>query len=61
MIKSLYWDRDGFAIWYKRLEKGGFPLPDRVTSEGRIDRLQLTLLLEGIVPKKVNKRYIFEK
>jgi hypothetical protein len=30
-------------------------------SDGRIDRLQLTLLLEGVVPKKVNKRYIFEK
>lgn len=61
MIKCLYWDRDGFAIWFKRLEKGRFNLPDIATSDGRIDRLQLTLLLEGVVPKKVSKRYIFEK
>jgi transposase len=61
MIKSLYWDRDGFAIWYKRLEKGCFNPPDTVNSDGRIDRFQLSLLLEGITPKKVSKRYIFER
>lgn len=60
MLKCLYWDRDGFAIWFKRLERGCFHLPQRMTSDGRIDRLELTLLLEGITPKKVNKRYIFE-
>ena len=61
MIKCLYWDRDGFAIWFKRLERGCFNLPDIAASDGRIDRLQLTLLLEGVVAKKVSKRYIFEK
>jgi transposase len=61
MIKCLYWDRDGFAIWFKRLERGCFNLPDITASDGRIDRLQLTLLLEGVVPKKVGRRYIFEK
>jgi transposase len=61
LIKLLYWDRDGYALWFKRLEKGRFRLPDIVSDGGRIDRLQLTLLLEGVVPKKVNKRYIFEK
>ncbi len=60
MIKCLYWDRDGFAIWFKRLEKGCFNLPYIASTDGRIDRLQLTLLLEGVVPKKVNKRYIIE-
>ena len=60
MVKCLYWDRDGFAIWFKRLEKGCFNLPDIENSDGRIDRLQLTMILEGFVPKKVNKRYIFE-
>lgn len=61
MVKLLYWDRDGFAIWHKRLEKGCFRLPSTPSVHARIDRLQLTLLLEGITPKKVNKRYIYEK
>jgi transposase len=61
MVKLLYRDRDGFVIWYKRLERGTFNLPRILASNGRIDRRQLSLLLEGVVPKKVNKRYIFEK
>ena len=61
MVKLLYWDRDGFAIWYKRLEQGTFNLPHLLAQSGRIDRRQLSLLLEGVIPKKVNKRYFFEK
>jgi hypothetical protein len=38
-----------------RSELGADPL------SGSLFVLQLTLLLEGVVPKKVNKRYIFEK
>jgi len=58
MVKLLYWDRDGLALWYKRLEQGCFTLPDRWPQDGRIERRDLTMLLEGIVPKKVEKRYI---
>ena len=60
MVKLLYWDRDGFMILYKRLERGCFKLPDMSASDARIDRCQLNMLLEGITPKKVNKRYVFE-
>jgi transposase len=57
MVKLLYWDRDGLALWYKRLERGCFILPNRWTSDGLIERRDLAMLLEGIVPKRVGKRY----
>jgi transposase len=56
MVKLLYWDRDGLALWYKRLAEGVFTLPD--CSTGMIDRRDLVMLLEGIVPGKVEKRYV---
>jgi transposase len=58
MVKLLYFDRDGFAIWYKRLEQGSFRPPNMTFGDGLIDRRQLTMLLEGIVPKKMSRRYI---
>ena len=61
MVKLLYWDRDGLALWYKRLERGCFRLPGTSASDGRIDRRQLNMLLEGVVPQSASRRYIFEK
>ena len=60
MVKVLYWATDGYAIWYKRLEQGRFTLPHMSSSDTRIDRRQLSMLLEGVVPKKVSKRYIYQ-
>jgi transposase len=57
MVKLLYWDRDGLVLWYKRLEQGRFILPARASEDGHIERRDLTMLLEGIVPEKVGKRY----
>lgn len=48
MVKLLYWDGDGFAIWYKRLEKGRF----RMEGSEELDRAQLSLLLEGLVAEQ---------
>jgi transposase len=50
-LKILYWDRDGLAIWYKRLETPGrFQLPmvhnDALSVE--MTPTQLTLILSGI-------------
>jgi transposase len=58
MVKLLYFDRDGFAIWYKRLEQGSFRPPNRTSADGLIDRRQLSMLLEGVIPKKVSRRYV---
>jgi transposase len=49
-IKILYWDQDGFCIWYKRLEAGTFQLPVAPESlEGiELDENQLYRLLSGL-------------
>lgn len=57
-IKILYWDSGGLALWYKRLEQGTFQMP--VGEDGQAVSLtsaQLTMLLEGIVPLRVQRRY----
>lgn len=58
-IKLLYWDRDGYAIWYKRLEKGTFNVPMTITEDHCLEHHQLTMMLEGIDFTKVkrNKRF----
>jgi len=54
-IKLLYWDRDGYALWIKRLERGRFRLPEGAGCE--IDRATLSMMLEGIVALRRLKRY----
>jgi transposase len=49
-IKILYWDRDGLAIWYKRLEIGSFQIPATATDAVSVEMTatQLSLILSGI-------------
>ncbi len=51
-IRLLWWDRDGWLLVAKRLERGKFPMPwQRAPTQGQVWTLQpgeLTLLLEGI-------------
>ena len=49
-MKILFWDHDGFCIWYKRLEAGTFQLPSAASHEQGIELeySQLTKLLDGI-------------
>jgi len=48
MIKVLYWDRNGFCLWLKRLEKHRFQWPKDDKEAKEINMQQLALLLEGI-------------
>ncbi|MDQ5937202.1 MAG: transposase [Cyanobacteriota bacterium erpe_2018_sw_21hr_WHONDRS-SW48-000092_B_bin.40] len=64
VIKALWWDLDGWAIFAKRLEVGVFRFPDVRFVDGRyepveIERSDLLMLLEGIDADSVKrlKRY----
>jgi transposase len=48
MIKVLYWDRNGFCLWQKRLEKQYFKWPRAATDVYEIDHRQLSWILEGL-------------
>jgi transposase len=60
-IKLIYWDNDGLAIGYKRLESGSYQLPkvDPQSNTLEMDQTQLSLLLSGIdlASVKQRKRY----
>ncbi len=60
-LKLLYWDRDGIAIWMKRLERGTFQRPVAVPGSDQVvmDATDLALLLSGIdlTSAKRRKRY----
>jgi transposase len=49
-IKLLYWDRDGMAIWQKRLERGTFVAPVCAADQRSVTltATQLALLLDGL-------------
>lgn len=47
-VKILWWDADGLAIYYKRLERGTFPFPSSGEKSIAINSEQLMKLLSGI-------------
>ncbi len=61
-LKILYWDKDGLAIWYKRLEKGSFQLPTDMQSKDErptsveVSTEELSMLLGGIDLANVKRR-----
>jgi transposase len=67
-VKLLYWDRDGLAIWYKRLEQGTFagPTPDetraKVGAHGLTIRpAELAMLLDGIELTGMKRRPRYQR
>jgi transposase len=47
-IKALVWDRNGFVVWYKRLEKGKYKWPTRECASIELTAHELELLLDGV-------------
>jgi transposase len=67
-IKLLYWDNDGLAIWYKRLEEGSFVVPkadgkrSRVGEHGLVLRAaELAMLLDGIDLGSVKRQKRYQR
>ena len=62
-LKILVWDRDGFVLWYKRLETGVFKLP-RATAGARSVELrasELAMVLDGIDVSKLKRVRRYER
>jgi transposase len=57
-IRALYWDRDGYVIWMKRLEAGTFRAVRKGAAEPvvEVDLAALTMLLEGVDAAVVTTR-----
>lgn len=48
LLKILYWDRSGYALWMKRLEEAKFPWPSTRREAQKIEITELRMLLSGI-------------
>jgi transposase len=62
-LKILVWDRDGFVLWYKRLEQGVFKLP-RAKEGARSVELrasELAMVLDGIDVSKLKRVARYER
>jgi len=62
-VKILYWDRDGFAVWAKRLEQGTYAMPFGDSGEKRkeITAQELGALLSGIDLSQAKRRKRYER
>jgi transposase len=59
-IKALYWDRDGYCQWYKRLEAGTFKIRS-ISGVEEITGVDLRLLLSGMELSRIKLRKEVEK
>ena len=62
-VKLLYWDGDGYALWYKRLEAGSFRFPatDASQTSVTISAADLAMLLAGVDLTSVRRSQRFSR
>lgn len=58
-LKILWYDRTGYCIWYKRLQKGTFRFPPCADDRVEIDARDLMMILEGLDHRDVKKRPVY--
>ena len=57
IIKLLWWDGDGLCLFAKRLERGRFIWPKVESGTVQLSRAQLSMLLEGIDWRRVERTW----
>lgn len=62
-LKILYWDADGFALWYKRLEEGTFRTPrtSSDTASVELTASELAMMLDGIDLRSLKRSKRFSR
>lgn len=60
-LKVLYWDKTGFCLWHKRLEKAKFPWPQNKKDAIELSFDKFKMLLSGIDFFKAHEELHFEK
>jgi transposase len=58
-LKALYWDRTGYCLWAKRLERGSFVRRHAGATKRLMSYVELKLMLEGIELSAVRRRKRF--
>ena len=66
-MKAIFWDDDGFVIWYKRLEAGTWQLPivtaalTAAATTLELEPHELAMILRGIDLKSARRRTRYEQ
>jgi len=60
-LKIIYWDKNGFCLWQKKLEKHKFPWPQTEREALEITYRQLEMLLSGIDFFKAHQELSFSR
>lgn len=55
-IKCLFWDRNGFVLYYKRLDKCRFKIKDMLNQVEQMTAEELEILLSGFDPKPIERQ-----